>query len=126
MIFTRSLKTPKERREALENHITTGHSVPNEIKTKRFVYYFLARAYTTFKLIHAHNNSYLAYSLVAFSRSAKPKVSLQLLFLGQKKMAENSKGLCPDSLQTAQISDLGPAKIFRCRGLKEMRRVVVS
>jgi len=53
------------------------------------------------------------------------KDSLQL-FLGHKKMAENSEGLYPDSPQTAQILDLGLPKILRCRGLQEMRGVVAS
>lgn len=41
-------------------------------------------------------------------------------------MSENSEGLYSDSLQTAQILDLGPAKIYRCRGLQEMMGAVVS
>lgn len=91
----------------------TAHCVHNKIKIMKFICYFLVRAYTTFTLTRAHDNSYRTSSLVTCSESAKPEDSLQLQ-LSQKKMPENSKGLYSNSLQTAQISDLGPAKMFRC------------
>lgn len=52
----------------------------------KFIHYFLVRAYTTFTLIYAQDNSYRTYSLVTCSVSAKSKGSLQI-YLSKKKDA---------------------------------------